>query len=57
MIEPHFPRKRRIVVFIIEQIAVKDLNCKKGRREYLGATCVFLALFFWGGGEGGRERK
>ena len=41
---------------IIEQIAVKDLNCKKGRREYLGATCVFLALFFWGG-EGGKGSR
>lgn len=59
MIEPHFPRKRRIVVFIIEQIAVKDLNCKKGRREYLGATCVFLALFLGGagGGEGGKGSR
>ena len=44
---------------IIEQIAVKDLNCKKGRREYLGATCVFLALFFWvgGGREGGKGSR
>ena len=43
---------------IIEQIAVKDLNCKKGRREYLGATCVFLALFFFGGGgEGGKGSR
>ena len=42
---------------IIEQIAVKDLNCKKGRREYLGATCVFLALFFLGGGEGGKGSR
>ena len=41
---------------IIEQIAVKDLNCKKGRREYLGATCVFLALFL-GGGEGGKGSR
>ena len=43
---------------IIEQIAVKDLNCKKGRREYLVATCVFLALFFFGGGrEGGKGSR
>ena len=56
MIEPHFPRKRRIVVLIIEQIAVKDLNCKKRVDESILVPPVFSWHFFFRGG-GGRERK